>query len=401
MISDQLKDSVIEQIVKELIGQGSEGLKPVLELLYNTAMKVEREQFLGAGAHERSTDRKGYANGYKPKEIQTRMGALNLEVPQVRDGGFYPGCIDKGSRSEKALKLAIAQMYLEGVSTRKVRDITEKLCGYEVSSSQVSRVAKELDGHFEQFRNRPLGEICYLLVDAIYLKVRHDGTVIDMAILLAYGVNLEGKREILGASASLSEAETHWRKFFEHLQSRGMSGLRLIISDDHSGMKKARMATFPSVPWQRCQFHLAQNAQNYAPKKSMKAEIAETVREIFNSPTLDIALEMKRRAVERYQKRAPEFAKWLDENIEEGLTVFQFPKEHRRKIRTSNGIERINREIKRRTRVAVLFPNKESALRLVTGVIIEIHDDWVTGKQYLDMSHLMSQERERAFKGKG
>jgi len=389
MISDQLKDTLVDQIVKELIGQGSEGLKPVLELLLNAAMKIEREQFLGAASHERSEERKGYANGYKPKGLQTRLGALDLEVPQVRGLGFYPQSLEKGSRSEKALKLAIAQMYLEGVSTRRVQEITEKLCGYEVSSTQVSRVTQELDGQFEQFRNRPIGEICYLIVDAIYLKVRHNGCVIDMAILLAYGVTPDGKREILGASASLSEAEVHWREFFQHLQSRGMRGLRLIISDDHAGMKKARAAVFPSVPWQRCQFHLCQNAQSYAPKKSMRGEIAEVMREIFQSPTLEMAREMKRQAIEKYKSRAPEFAKWLEENVEEGLTVFQFPKEHWKKIRTSNGIERVNREIKRRTKVAVLFPNKESALRLVTGIILEIHEEWVTGRMYLDMSCLI------------
>ena len=389
MISDQLKDTLVDQIVKELIGQGSEGLKPVLELLLNAAMKIEREQFLGAASHERSEERKGYANGYKPKGLQTRLGALDLEVPQVRGLGFYPQSLEKGSRSEKALKLTIAQMYLEGVSTRRVQDITEKLCGYEVSSTQVSRVTQELDGQFEQFRNRPIGEICYLIVDAIYLKVRHNGCVIDMAILLAYGVTAEGKREILGASASLSEAEVHWREFFQHLQSRGMRGLRLIISDDHAGMKKARAAVFPSVPWQRCQFHLCQNAQSYAPKKSMRGEIAEVMREIFQSPTLEMAREMKRQAIEKYRSRAPEFARWLEENVEEGLTVFQFPKEHWKKIRTSNGIERVNREIKRRTKVAVLFPNKESALRLVTGIILEIHEEWVTGRMYLDMSCLI------------
>lgn len=391
MISDQLDSTLVEQIVKGLIGQGTEGVRPVLELLFNVAMKVEREKFLGAASHERNEERKGYANGYKPKGVQTRMGALELAVPQVRGLGFYPQSIDKGSRSEKALKVAIAQMYLEGVSTRRVQDITEKLCGYEVSSTQVSRVTQELDEQFEQFRNRPIGSISYLIADAIYLKVRHNGSVIDMAILLAYGINPEGKREILGVSASLSEAEIHWREFFKHLQSRGMSGLRLIISDDHCGMKNARMAVFPSVPWQRCQFHLAQNAQSYSPRKSMRIEIAEVMREIFNSPTLEMALEMKRRAVEKYQKRAPEFAKWLELNVDEGLTIYQFPKEHRKKLRTSNGIERMNKEIKRRTRVAVLFPNPASALRLVTGVIIEIHEEWVTGKQYLDMSPLLNQ----------
>jgi len=394
MITDQIKDTLIDEIIKGLIGQGSEGLKPVLELLFNTAMKVERERALGACSHERTEERQGYANGYKPKELQTRMGSLELKVPQVRGLKFYPQSIEKGTRSEKALKLAIAQMYLEGVSTRKVQEITEKLCGYEISSTQVSRATQELDQQFEAFRNREIGEICYLIFDAIYLKVRHNGTVIDMAILLAYGINPEGRREILGASASLSEAEVHWRAFFEHLQSRGMKGLRLIISDDHVGMKKARKAVFPSVPWQRCQFHLCQNAQSYAPKKSMRGEIAETMREIFNSPTLEMAREMKRIAIQKYEKSAPEFTQWLEENIEEGLTVFQFPKEHRKKLRTSNGIERVNREIKKRTRVAVLFPNKESALRLVTGVILEIHEEWITGKQYLDMSHLLDQRLE-------
>jgi transposase-like protein len=391
MISDHLKDTLIEEIVKGLIGQGPDGLKPVLELIFNSAMKIEREQFLGASTYERTEDRKGYANGYKPKEFQTRMGGLDLQIPQVRGLKFHPQTIEKGTRSEKALKAAIAEMYLSGVSTRNVTDITEKLCGCEVSSTQVSRLSAMLDEEFEKFRNRPIGEISYLVVDAIYLKVRHNGSVIDMAILLGYGITPEGKREILGASASLSEAEVHWREFLQSLQTRGMRGLRLVVSDDHAGLKGARKAVFPSVPWQRCQFHLAQNAQAYAPKKSMRGEIAETVREILHSPTLDIALEMKRQAIERYKKRAPEFAKWLEENIDEGLTVYQFPKEHWKRIRTSNGMERVNREIKRRTRVAVMFPNKESALRLVTGVIVEIHEEWITGKQYLDMSPLLNQ----------
>jgi len=216
-----------------------------------------------------------------------------------------------------------------------------------------------------------------------------------MAILLAYGVNPEGKKEILGASTSLSEAEVHWREFLQGLSSRGMRGLRLIISDNHSGLRKARMAVFPSLPWQRCQFHLCQNAQSYAPKKSMRAEIAEVMREIFQSPTLEMAIEMKRKAIEKYEKRAPEFSRWLEENIDESLTVYHFPKDHWKKLRTSNGIERVNREIKRRTRVAVLFPNKESALRLVTGVIVEIHEEWITNRPYLDMSSLLSKYEKK------
>ena len=252
----------------------------------------------------------------------------------------------------------------------------------------MSRLTQELDEHFERFRNRPLGAIGYLVLDATYLKIRHNGSVIDMAMLLAYGINADGKREILGASASLSEAEVHWREFLKSLQGRGLSGLRFIVSDDHSGLKNARKAVFPSVPWQRCQFHLCQNAQHYAPKQSMKSEIAQHMRDIFASPTLEMALEMKRKVVDKYQQRAPEFARWLEENVDEGLVVYQLPREHWKKMRTSNGMERLNNEIKRRTRVAVLFPNPASALRLVTGVLIEIHEDWITGRQYLDMSEL-------------
>lgn len=296
---------------------------------------------------------------------------------------FYPECLEKGSRSEKALKLAIAEMYLKGVSTRKVQSITEKLCGLNVSATQVSKLCQELDKHFEKFRNRPIGEMIYLVLDAIYLKVRHNGSVIDMACLLAYGVNAEGKREILGASMSLSEAEVHWREFFLHLQSRGLYGTKLIISDAHPGMANARQTVFPSIPWQRCQFHLAQNAQQFAPRKSMRSEIADAMRSIFNSPSKEDALHMKERVMKYFAKQAPEFVKWLDSNIEQGLTCFDFPKEHRKRIRTSNGMERVNREIKRRTKVAVLFPNPESALRLVTGILCEIHEEWICGKTYL------------------
>lgn len=394
MTSDSIKDTLMEEIIKGLVGQDGKGLESVLQILFNSSMKIERDRFLGADPYERSEERKGHANGYKPKTFQTRMGKLELKIPQVRGLSFYPQTIEKGSRSERALKIAIAEMYLNGVSTRNVSDITEALCGSEINSTQVSRATQELDEEFEKFRNREIGEICYLLVDATYLKVRHNGSVIDMAVLIAYGVNPEGKREILGASTSLSEAEVHWRDFFQNLQKRGMRGVRLIVSDDHAGMKKARMTVFPSVPWQRCQFHFAQNAQSYAPKKAMRGEIGEAIRDIFTSPTKAKAEEMTREVIEKYGQKAPEFSKWLGANIEEVLTVYQFPREHRKKIRTSNGIERVNREIKRRTRVAVLFPNKESALRLVTGVLVEIHEEWVTGRQYLDMSPLLSQEEK-------
>ena len=312
---------------------------------------------------------------------------MKIQIPQVRGLSFYPRCLEKGERSERALKLAIAEMYVQGVSTRKVAAITEELCGFEISSTQVSRCAALLDEELQKFRERLLtGKYAYVYFDAMYEKIRYDYSVISMATLIAIGVDEEGKREVLGVSSKLSEAEVHWRGFFEDLQRRGLSGVRLFISDDHAGMRAARRAVFPSIKWQRCQFHMAQNAQSYVPKKTMQHEIGEEVRRIFQSPDYETAQEQKRKSIEKYKESAPEFVKWVEDNIEEGLTCFSFPKEHRRKIRTVNGLERLNKEIRRRTKVATLFPNAASCERLVTAVLQEIHEDWISGKKYLNMS---------------
>lgn len=388
MDSGQKQDKLLSTIVEVLQSQGSESLKELLELVLNASMKAERELALQAAPYERSQERMGYANGFKDKKLDTRMGQLDLSIPQTRGISFYPNCLEKGLRSERALKLTVAEMYLNGVSTRKVERITKEMCGLNITSTQVSRMSKELDSEFDKFRNRDLGVYPYLLVDATYLKVRHNGSVIDLAVLVAYGVNNQGKREILGVSAKLSEAEVHWRDFLQSLVRRGLSGVHLITSDNHPGLRAAMRAIFPSVKWQRCQFHMIQNAQSYVPKQAMRGEIAMSMKGIFNSPNLEIAQMVIKQVVAKYAKSAPEFTRWLEENIEEGLTCYEFPRAHQRKIRTSNALERVNREIKRRTRVAVLFPNTESALRLVTGVLVEIHEEWITGKQYLDMEEL-------------
>lgn len=390
MTVDRDNDTLMFEIFESLKTQDPESIRHVLETLYNGVMRLEREKHLGAASHERSEERRGYANGYKKKILKSRMGALELKVPQTRDTDFYPSSLEKGSRSERALKAAIAEMYLKGVSTRKVTAITKELCGLDISSTQVSAVTRELDEEFQAFRERPLGEFIYVYLDATYLKVRHSGSVIDVAVLLAYGVNSFGKREIIGASTGLSEAEVHWRTFLESIRDRGLRGTRLLISDDHSGLGKALKAVFPTIPWQRCQFHMLQNAQHYAPRKSMREDIVETVRSVFQCTTVHAAEEAKRTVVERFAKDAPEFVAWFERNIDEGLTYLNFPESHHRRIRTTNGLERINREIKRRTRVAVLFPSPESALRLVTGVLVEIHEEWITNKAYLDMSKLQT-----------
>ena len=382
MNSSKINETIVG-ILEDLAKQGIYDLSPTLQKLFNELMKIERDQVLKASPYERTEERQGYANGFKNKTLQTRMGRIDLEVPQTRNIDFYPSCIEKGVRSEKALKLAIAESYIQGVSTRKMKRVAEKLCGYAISSSQVSRLSKILDEDLESFRNRPLGNYRYVFLDARYEKVRQNGHVVNLSVHIAIGVNKEGYREVLGISVKISEAEVHWRSFLESLQKRGMHGIQLFVSDSHSGLKAALRTVFPSVLWQRCIFHLAQNAQNYAPKLSMRKEIAQNVRDIYQALSFEEAKTRIQKTVERYQEKAPQFVEWLEDNFEEGLTFYQFPREHWKKIRTSNSLDRINQEIKRRTSIARLFPNEQSCERLVTAILVEIHEDWISGKRYM------------------
>jgi len=371
------------EILEQISAQGFEFLPALIQLIVNAAMYAERHEYLQAAPYQRTPERRSHANGYKPKTVNTRVGKITFSVPQTRDGDFYPSALEKGLRSERALTLALAEMYVQGVSTRKVKAITEELCGVSVSSSQVSKAAALLDEELEKWRNRPLGEYPYLYLDAHYEHVREDGQVRDLAIFTAIGVNLSGKREILGVSVSLSEHEVHWRAFLEQLKARGLGGVRLIISDDHAGLKAARLAVFGSLPWQRCQFHLQQNAQAYVPKKDMQAEVAADIRTIFNAPDRTTAEDYLEKAVQKYEKKASRLAAWMAENLPEGLTVFAFPPKHRKLLRTSNSVERLHREIRRRARVVAIFPNQASCLRLVSAVLIEISEEWLTGRTYL------------------
>lgn len=383
-------NKAFDQVLEVLIENGLEGMATAMEVVFNEAMKIERADFLRAELHERTPDRRGYANGYKDKKVKSRVGRLDLSIPQVRglgedEEGFYPKSLERGLRSERALKLAVAEMYIQGVSTRRVKEITRQLCGLEVSSSDVSRATKLLDDELEAWRNRSIGEIPYLFLDARYEKIRHGGSVIDCAVLVAIGVREDGKRSILGVSVSLSEAEVHWREFIESLQRRGMHGVKAVTSDDHKGLLAAKQARLTGVLWQRCQCHLQQNAQAYVPRKEMKAGVAAEIRSIFAAVDLAEAEERLARMVKRYEKSAPKLSRWAEENIPEGLTVFELPEKHRRRLRTNNCAERLNEEIRRRTRVVRLFPNETSLLRLVSAVLAEKSEEWESGKVYLNM----------------
>ena len=382
-MSTPVHPNAIGQAVQALAEQGFDGMAQAMELLLNECMKVERQQALGVGPYQRSEARHGQANGFKPKQVKTRVGPLNLRVPQVRGAEFYPSALERGTRSEKALRLALAEMYVQGVSTRKVSQITEELCGTSISSSDVSRATKLLDEELAKWRQRPLGPVKYLILDARYEKVREAGCVRDCAVFIAIGVDAEGHRSVLGVSVSLSEAEVHWRDFFKSLLARGLHGMELIVSDAHAGLREARQACLGSVPWQRCQFHLLHNAMQHVPKDELKREVVADVQGVLDAPDRPAADERLQRVVRKYEKTAPKLAAWLEANVPESLTVLRLPPTHRRRLRTTNMLERLNRELKRRTRVATLFPNDASLLRLVTAVLIELSEEWETGKRYV------------------
>jgi putative transposase len=372
-----------QEVLGLLVEHGFEGMAQAMQTLLNEAMKLERSQVLGARAYQRTPQRQGYANGYKPKTVHARVGTLELAVPKTRGVEFYPSALERGTRSERALALAVAEMYLQGVSTRKVTAVMEQLCGREVTSMQVSRAVAALDEELTKWRERPLGEVHYLLLDARYEKVRVGGTVVSCSLLVAVGVAPNGHRSILGTSVSLSEAEVHWREFLAGLQARGLHGVRLITSDDHSGLRAALQARFTGVPWQRCQFHLAKNLLDHLPPNVPQQEASADLRAVFNAPNRNEAERLLGLMVSKYAPTAKKLAAWLEKNVPEGLTVFDFPVEHRRRLRTNNGVERLNRELKRRTRVASIFPNEASLLRLATALLMETDDEWQTEKRYL------------------
>ena len=389
------ESTALDHVLQLLADQGFDGMAHAIQILLNEAMKLERAETLGADPYQRTQARRGHANGFKPKTVNSRLGQLQLQVPQTRGVEFYPSALERGERSERALKLAVAEMYVQGVSTRKVAEITRELCGLDVSSSQVSRTAALLDEELQQWRSRPLGRTPYLLVDARYEKVRHGGSVVDCAVLVAVGITPEGKRSVLGVSVSLSEAEVHWREFFQSLIARGMHGVEMIVSDAHEGLAAARRASFAGVPWQRCQFHLQQNAMQYVPKIDMRKEAAADLRSVFNATDRFEADRLLDLLVKKYQQTAPRFAAWLEQAVPEGLTVLALPAAYRRRLRTSNVLERLNREIKRRTRVATLFPHEASLLRLASAVLMEISEDWETGNAYLTLDHDSSTPEKR------
>ena len=342
-------DSNFDTIMEQVISDGASEIQSVFVSLLNLGMKLERSRFLGAEPYARGPQRNGHANGFKSKRVDTKFGTLEVAVPKTRgsDEPFYPSSLERGSRCGRAFKLCIAQMYISGVSTRRVEKVMKEFGIDSISSSEVSRCVALLDPQLEAWRQRPLSEAQgseyrYLMLDARYEKVRMDGVVRDGAVLSAIGIAADGRRRVLGVSVSLSEAQTHWQEFLQSLVNRGLApgNIKYIVSDAHSGLSAARKAVFGNAMWQRCQFHLSKNALHYAPTKGIKEALGAQLRNIYTAPDLKTANKNLRALVDKYAEKHPSLAEWLEQNIPEGLTVFGLPDDHHKRMRTSNAIER-------------------------------------------------------------
>jgi transposase-like protein len=379
--------SKLQQKLEEIkIDEGTDWLKELVQWIVQELLDAKFSEFLGAQPHERTPKRKGYRNGYYHRHLHTRVGTLSLRVPRDREGRFSPEIFARYQRSEKALVLALAEMYVQGVSTRKVAAITERLCGTEISKDQVSACAKGLDEQLEAWRNRQLeGEYPYLMIDAKYEHVREAGQVRSNGALIVKGVRADGKREILAVDVANTENETTWSETFSSLQQRGLKGVQYLVSDQHGGLVAAVDRYFQGVAWQRCQTHYMRNAKAKLPAKQRPILGAE-LQDAFASVGKSTALCRLKHLVEKYRPNYNDFADWLEETMESTLTVFELPEKRRKRMKSTNGLERFNKELARRTKVVGIFPNRKSCLRLLSALAMEQSEEWLTGHRYLNMS---------------
>ena len=376
-------------------------LREIVERVVQQILEAEMSEHIGAAPYERAQKRKGHRNGYKPRTLRTRVGTLNLLVPQDREGTFSTRLFARYQRNEKALCLALMEMYVEGVSTRKVKEITEELCGTSFSKSLVSSLAGSLDAELEGWRNRGLEAEAYpyVFVDARYEKVRMDHRIVSQGVLIVSAVREpDGLREILAVEVANTESEATYQELFRSLKSRGLSGVELVVSDEHEGIKAAVARHFQGASHQRCQVHYMRNLLGMVGAKKRK-ELGAELRGIFAAPDRRSALDLASSVAQKWREKGHEkIACHIEEHIEECLSCLSFPESHRRRIRTTNGLERFNQELRRRTRVVRIFPNREACLRLVSALAVEQSEEWVTGRRYLDMEelreHRRSEERE-------
>ena len=379
-----------------------EAFSKLLEVILNQVLQHQASEQLGANSYERSDDRRDYRNGTRSRTLTTRIGTITLDVPRFRSGEFSTSLFSRYQRSEQAFVLSLIEMVINGISTRKVKAVTEELCGTSISKSTVSSLCKKLDPEILKFRNRPLeAHYPFLIVDAIYTKVRRDNRVRSTGLLIVTGINGNGYREILGFSSADSESESSWGNLFYSLKKRGLKNVDLIVSDNHTGLVNAAKKHFQGSSWQRCQTHFSRNILDAAPKR-LRPELKAQLQVIYNSPDMEKAIATKNEIIAKYEAKAPKSIAILESGFEDVLAILDLPEKYRKRLRTSNSIERLNEEIRRRERVIRIFPNEGSLIRLLGALLVEQHEKWSTGKKYfvMDEYHEFNEKKKIKLKSK-
>jgi putative transposase len=393
------KDNANRLNFKEILREQEDFLRGLIQQVVQQVLESEMDEAVGAAKGERTASRLGYRSGYYGRTLVTRVGKLELRVPQDRQGRFRTEVFERYQRSEKALVAALAEMYVQGVSTRKVKAITEELCGHEFSASAISRINESLDEELARFAGRKLEEeYPYVIVDARYERIRENGVIRTQAVLVAIGINWDGRRCVLAVEMANRESQTSWKEFLEQLLARGLKGVQLMVSDDHSGLRKAIREVLPGALWQRCYVHFLRNALDYLPRKADDDCLTE-LRWIYERRTGQEARQDLAAWLARWASRYAKLCRWVEENIEETLTFYALPLAHHKHMKSTNLLERLNEELKRRTLVVRIFPNAQACLRLTRALAAEIHEDWIEATRYLNMDLLREQQKERAQLG--
>jgi putative transposase len=394
----QKKHSAKKLDWKDIFESDTDGLRALVQQVVQEVLEAEMDETVGAQKGERTQSRVGYRSGYYSRTLVTRVGKLVLRVPQDRQGRFRTEVFERYQRSEKALVSALTEMYVQGVSTRKVKEITEELCGHEFSAATISRMTAQLDEELERFAKRPLEEeYPYLVLDARYEKVRQDGVISSQAVQVAIGINQEGRRCVLAVELANRESASSWKEFLLGVKQRGLRGVICVISDDHAGLRRAIPEVLPEASWQRCYVHFLRNALDHLPRKKDDDCLTE-LRWIYERRNADEARRDLTAWLGKWESRYPKLCNWVEANIEETLTFYRLPQQHHKHLKSTNMLERINEELKRRTLVVRIFPNAASCLRLIRALAVEIHEDWIEATRYLDMEvlkdHFKQQQRE-------
>jgi transposase-like protein len=370
-------------------------MKSLMKEALQQVLEGEMTEFLGAAPCERSKTRSGYRAGYYPRSLVTRIGKIELRVPRERSGEFSTALFERYARSEKALVAALAEMYVQGVSTRRLKAITEELCGHSFSASTISSINKRLDESLARFASRPLNEpYPYLILDARYERVRDDGLITHQAVLIAIGINWEGKRQVLAVEMANRESQSSWKDFLLRLKERGLCGVEFVVSDDHAGLKKAIAEVLTEAVWQRCYVHFLRSAFDYLPRKA-DDDCLQELRWIYDRRDLQEASRDLAAWLAKWQGKYPKLTDWVEANIGQTLSFYRLPRAHHKHLKSTNMLERLNEEIKRRTRVVRIFPNTESCLRLIRALCVETHEMWLEDNRYLNMALLAEQKKEQ------